>query len=142
MKRKEKELYRSLVILGCNLRELIEINGHSSIYNKEGGLFDYLSERIIYWLEERYLNMVNSYSGEKIYKLVNEIMNFIIRKGLLARDTRGLKVGDAVDYYSDLHLINTNEKEYGDKYFGISFRENGSFGSLPLYDDYSEESDS
>ena len=41
-----------------------------------------------------------------------------------------------------IHLINTNENKYGDKHFGTSFRDNGPFGSLPLYDDYSEESDS
>lgn len=139
---KRKKIFRSLVILGSELRELLEMNGHDSLCDENTKLHNYLTDKIIDWLKNNQTGRNTIYSEIEINELVIKILEYIIHNNLLARDTDFNGKHYATDYYSDLYLINTNENEYGDKHLGTSFRDNGSFGSLPLYDDYSEESDS
>lgn len=141
MKRNETKTYRSLVLLGSSLRELIEMNGSTSLCDEHGKLLDYINDKIAKWVKENYPDRKHILSENEIARLVNEILEYIITEDLLARDIEVNRNQCNADYYSDLYLINTNENEYGDKHSGISFRDNGSFGSLPLYDDYSEESE-
>jgi len=141
MKRNETKIYRSLVILGTDLRALIEMNGNTSVCDEHGKLHEYIAEKIAKWVKENYRDRKYILTENEISRLVNEIIKYIITEKLLVRDIEVSGHQCDLDNYSDLYMINTNENEYGDKHSGTAFRDNGSFGSLPLYDDYSEESE-
>jgi len=142
MKKNEIEIFRSLVLLGINLRDLVEMNGDSSLFDRNGKLLSYIRENVIFWVTQQSPNQKKILSENELDELVYKVIDYITSNGLMARDIEVNENHIEKEYYSDLHLINTNENKYGDKHFGTSFRDNGPFGSLPLYDDYSEESDS
>ncbi|MFH7326659.1 hypothetical protein [Desulfurivibrio sp. C05AmB] len=142
MKINKAKFYRSLVVLGGSLREIIEMNEHSSPFDEKGELHNYIREFIDSWLNEKYKDYCQKLSYVERKKLIDNIFEYILAEHLLLRDSDIKEKQHDYDYYSDLYLINTNENKYGGKYLGTSFRDNGPFGSLPLYDDYSEESES
>ena len=53
---------------------------------------------------------------------------------------RGARLGARTEQHKEDLLRERAENEYGGKYLGHMQREHGRFGSLPLYDDYGEES--
>jgi|MTBAKSStandDraft_2_1061841.scaffolds.fasta_scaffold02798_4 hypothetical protein len=132
---KETEIFRSLVLLGKSIYDLMQANGHSNAIGRCGKPHGYVINKITEWLHTRYPD-----KSDFPKLLIQETLHYLIRQNLLTEeDDYYMDEGD--EYYSDSHIINTNENSYGDKYFGTSFRDRGSFGSLPFYDDYSEDSD-
>lgn len=129
----DTKILRSLVLLGLSLHELMKINGDCHIVDLHGKAHDYVVNEVLGWLQKRYPTQEN-FSEEVIHKTIK----YLITQNLLTNED---EFAQTENYHSDLYIINTNEKKYADKHIGTSFRDNGSFGSLPLYDDYSEESD-
>ena len=129
----DKKILRELVLLGRSLHNLVEANGNCCIVDRHGKPHDYVVNEVFNWLKKIYPKQTDFPE-----KIIFQTLEYLVTQNLLTIDG---ETSQGEDYYSDLYLINTNEKKYADKHLGTSFRDNGSFGSLPLYDDYSEESD-
>jgi hypothetical protein len=133
---KEAQIFRSLVLLGKSIYDLMQAKGHSNAIGSRGKPYVYIINEITEWLHTRYPD-----KSDFPELLIHETLHYLIRQNLLT-DKDDYYSGENDEYYSDIHIINTNENSYGDKYLGTSFRDRGSFGSLPIYDDYSEDSES
>lgn len=133
---KEAQLFRSLVLLGNSIYDLMLANGDSNVVGSDGKPNKYIINEILKWLQSRYPD-----KNDFPELLIQKTLQYLENENLLTPEG-DYKYEEGDDYYSDSHIINTNESSYGDKYLGKSFRDRGSYGSLPLYDDYSEDSDS
>ena len=131
--------FRSFVLLGRDLRDLIEMHDDDFILDQNELPHDYIFSHIFSWLKKENPE-ITTHSKEKTNIIIHEIIEYIIAEYLLSRDPIIKDASSDTSY--DLHTINTNENLDGGKHIGTSFRDNGAFGSLPLYDDYSEEGES
>jgi len=125
-------------LLGENIQELIEENGDSWITDDNRKLHPYVMDEIDRWLSKRYPQKNDFHSIR-----IKEILGYLVREGMISSlPDDSISSDSNCNNYELLYEINTNEKSYGDKHLGTSFPDGGTFGSLPLYDDYSEDGES
>lgn len=133
-------LERKIALLGQEIRELIEQNDHQFICDEDRLIYDYVWEHVKHWIAKNYPKH-SEYSGDDIDKLVLSIIEHIVRERFLLRDSDFERIEYGNYRTSSLDEINTNETQDAGRDYAKSFRDNGQFGSYPIHDDYSEESD-
>lgn len=128
--------------LAARLNTLIKQHEEISITDLDKALVQRVLGEIGSLLNSSFSERKQYVSSAHIDLLAHRVLIYLITHKLISRNPRFEEAVREFESSSPRHDQLGHETSDGGKYLGILVRDAGSFGSLPLYDDYSEEGDS